>query len=227
MNIQEILNMVDEDIARAEEQQPDNKEENIDFLLSELEASRELDEDRLAEKYLAMHTMYQFLTRPGNLIKILDCKDQLTLGECLPMLTYLPWVKDTEFERLCLEASFCSLYNHFQYGNELEKGFAAIATIKYENEHLHKQMDEVDFQYEPQILLYQVQASMVPFVRRVYEMYPMLEEERINEFCNRIEATLADLELSQERMMFKTRLIYNFMIEADIRCYEGINEEEE
>jgi len=50
MNIQEILNMVDEDIARAEEQQPDNKEENIDFLLSELEASRELDEDRLAEK---------------------------------------------------------------------------------------------------------------------------------------------------------------------------------
>lgn len=49
MNIQEILNMVDEDIARAEEQQPDNKEENIDFLLSELEASRELDEDRLAE----------------------------------------------------------------------------------------------------------------------------------------------------------------------------------
>ena len=53
MNIQEILNMVDEDIARAEEQQPDNKEENIDFLLSELEASRELDEDRLAEKYLA------------------------------------------------------------------------------------------------------------------------------------------------------------------------------
>ena len=59
MNIQEILNMVDEDIARAEEQQPDNKEENIDFLLSELEASRELDEDRLAEKYLAMHTMYQ------------------------------------------------------------------------------------------------------------------------------------------------------------------------
>lgn len=113
MNIQEILNMVDEDIARAEEQQPDNKEENIDFLLSELEASRELDEDRLAEKYLAMHTMYQFLTRPGNLIKILDCKDQLTLGECLPMLTYLPWVKDTEFERLCLEASFCSLYNHF------------------------------------------------------------------------------------------------------------------
>lgn len=31
MNIQEILNMVDEDIARAEEQQPDNKEENIDF----------------------------------------------------------------------------------------------------------------------------------------------------------------------------------------------------
>lgn len=32
MNIQEILNMVDEDIARAEEQQPDNKEENIDFL---------------------------------------------------------------------------------------------------------------------------------------------------------------------------------------------------
>lgn len=100
MNIQEILNMVDEDIARAEEQQPDNKEENIDFLLSELEASRELDEDRLAEKYLAMHTMYQFLTRPGNLIKILDCKDQLTLGECLPMLTYLPWVKDTEFERL-------------------------------------------------------------------------------------------------------------------------------
>ena len=43
MNIQEILNMVDEDIARAEEQQPDNKEENIDFLLSELEASRELD----------------------------------------------------------------------------------------------------------------------------------------------------------------------------------------
>ena len=147
------------------------------------------------------------------------------------MLTYLPWVKDTEFERLCLEASFCSLYNHFQYGNELEKGFAAIATIKlllhhseqllpcfeefqqitYENEHLHKQMDEVDFQYEPQILLYQVQ----------------LEEERINEFCNRIEATLADLELSQERMMFKTRLIYNFMIEADIRCYEGINEEEE
>lgn len=130
MNIQEILNMVDEDIARAEEQQPDNKEENIDFLLSELEASRELDEDRLAEKYLAMHTMYQFLTRPGNLIKILDCKDQLTLGECLPMLTYLPWVKDTEFEQLCLEASFCSLYNHFQYGNELEKGFAAIATIK-------------------------------------------------------------------------------------------------
>ena len=246
MNIQEILNMLDEDIARAEEQQPDNKEENIDFLLSELEASRELDEDRL-EKYLAMHTMYQFLTRPGNLIKILDCKDQLTLGECLPMLTYLPWVKDTEFERLCLEASFCSLYNHFQYGNELEKGFAAIATIKlllhhseqllpcfeefqqiaYENEHLHKQMDEVDFQYEPQILLYQVQASMVPFVRRVYEMYPMLEEERINEFCNRIEATLANLELSQERMMFKTRLIYNFMIEADIRCYEGINEEEE
>lgn len=65
MNIQEILNMLDEDIARAEEQQPDNKEENIDFLLSELEASRELDEDRLAEKYLAMHTMYQFLTRPG------------------------------------------------------------------------------------------------------------------------------------------------------------------
>ena len=57
MNILEILNMVDEDIARAEEQQPDNKEENIDFLLSELEASRELDEDRLAEKYLAMHTM--------------------------------------------------------------------------------------------------------------------------------------------------------------------------
>ena len=55
MNIQEILNMLDEDIARAEEQQPDNKEENIDFLLSELEASRELDEDRLAEKYLAMH----------------------------------------------------------------------------------------------------------------------------------------------------------------------------
>ena len=48
MNIQEILNMVDEDIARAEEQQPDNKEENIDFLLSELEASRELDEDRLS-----------------------------------------------------------------------------------------------------------------------------------------------------------------------------------
>ena len=45
MNIQEILNMVDEDIARAEEQQPDNKEENIDFLLSELEASRELDEN--------------------------------------------------------------------------------------------------------------------------------------------------------------------------------------
>ena len=88
MNIQEILNMLDEDIARAEEQQPDNKEENIDFLLSELEASRELDEDRLAEKYLAMHTMYQFLTRPGNLIKILDCKDQLTLGECLPMLIY-------------------------------------------------------------------------------------------------------------------------------------------
>ena len=40
MNIQEILNMVDEDIARAEEQQPDNKEENIAFLLSELEASR-------------------------------------------------------------------------------------------------------------------------------------------------------------------------------------------
>ena len=34
MNIQEILNMLDEDIARAEEQQPDNKEENIDFLLS-------------------------------------------------------------------------------------------------------------------------------------------------------------------------------------------------
>ena len=34
--------MVDEDIARAEEQQPDNKEENIDFLLSELEASREI-----------------------------------------------------------------------------------------------------------------------------------------------------------------------------------------
>ena len=31
MNIQEILNMVDEDIARAEEQQPDNKEENIDW----------------------------------------------------------------------------------------------------------------------------------------------------------------------------------------------------
>lgn len=29
MNIQEILNMVDEDIARAEEQQPDNKEENM------------------------------------------------------------------------------------------------------------------------------------------------------------------------------------------------------
>ena len=57
MNIQEILNMVDEDIARAEEQQPDNKEENIDFPLSELEASRELDEDRLAEKYQAMHTM--------------------------------------------------------------------------------------------------------------------------------------------------------------------------
>lgn len=27
MNIQEILNMLDEDIARAEEQQPDNKEE--------------------------------------------------------------------------------------------------------------------------------------------------------------------------------------------------------
>ena len=54
MNIQEILNMLDEDIARAEEQQPDNKEENIDFLLSELEASRELDEDRLAEKYLAI-----------------------------------------------------------------------------------------------------------------------------------------------------------------------------
>ena len=63
MNIQEILNMVDEDIARAEEQQPDNKEENIDFLLSELEASRELDEDRLAEKYLAMHTMYQILSK--------------------------------------------------------------------------------------------------------------------------------------------------------------------
>ena len=57
MNIQEILNMLDEDIARAEEQQPDNKEENIDFLLSELEASRELDEDRLAEKYLAMATI--------------------------------------------------------------------------------------------------------------------------------------------------------------------------
>lgn len=55
MNIQEILNMVDEDIARAEEQQPDNKEENIDFLLSELEASRELDEDRLAEKYGHAH----------------------------------------------------------------------------------------------------------------------------------------------------------------------------
>ena len=63
MNIQEILNMLDEDIARAEEQQPDNKEENIDFLLSELEASRELDEDRLAEKYLAMHTMYQLPDR--------------------------------------------------------------------------------------------------------------------------------------------------------------------
>ena len=66
MNIQEILNMVDEDIARAEEQQPDNKEENIDFLLSELEASRELDEDRLAEKYLAMHTMYQFGQQIGR-----------------------------------------------------------------------------------------------------------------------------------------------------------------
>ena len=145
------------------------------------------------------------------------------------------------------ETKWAHNYTFTQDGNELEKGFAAIATIKlllhhseqllpcfeefqqitYENEHLHKQMDEVDFQYEPQILLYQVQASMVPFVRRVYEMYPMLEEERINEFCNRIEATLADLELSQERMMFKTRLIYNFMIEADIRCYEGINEEEE
>ena len=54
MNIQEILNMVDEDIARAEEQQPDNKEENIDFLLSELEASRELDEDRLLGKHTGM-----------------------------------------------------------------------------------------------------------------------------------------------------------------------------
>ena len=247
MNIQEILKMVDEDIARAEKQLPDNEEENIDFLLSELEASRELDEDQLAEKYLAMHSMYKFLTRPGNLIKILDCKDLLTLGECLPTLTCLPWVQDTEFERLCLEASFCSLFEHFQYGNELEKGFAAIAIIKlllrhseqfspcfeefqqmaYENEHLHKHMDEVDFQYEPKILLYQVQASMVPFVRRVYEMYPMLEEETINDFCNRIETTLADLELSQERMMYKTRLIYNFMIEVDIRSYEGINEEEE
>ena len=45
MNIQEILKMVDEDIARAEKQLPDNEEENIDFLLSELEASRELDEE--------------------------------------------------------------------------------------------------------------------------------------------------------------------------------------
>ena len=177
MNIQEILKMVDEDIARAEKQLPDNEEENIDFLLSELEASRELDEDQLAEKYLAMHSMYKFLTRPGNLIKILDCKDLLTLGECLPTLTCLPWVQDTEFERLCLEASFCSLFEHFQYGNELEKGFAAIAIIK--------------------LLL------------------------------RRIETTLADLELSQERMMYKTRLIYNFMIEVDIRPYEGINEEEE
>ena len=230
MNIQEILNMVDEDIARAEEQQPDNKEENIDFLLSELEASRELDEDQLAEKYLAMHTMYQFLTRPGNLIKILDCKDQLTLGEYLPMLTYLPWVKDPEFERLCLEKGFAAIATIkllLHHSEQLLPCFEEFQQITYENEHLHKQMDEVDFQYEPQILLYQVQASMVPFVRRVYEMYPMLEEERINEFCNRIEATLADLELSQERMMFKTRLIYNFMIEADIRCYEGINEEEE
>ena len=130
MNIQEILNMIDEDITRAEKQLPDKKEENIDSLLSELEASREFDEDHLTKKLLAMHTMYEFLTRPGNLIKTLDCKDQLTLGECLPMLTCLPRVKDTEFERLCLEVSFCSLFNHFQYGNELEKGFAAIATIK-------------------------------------------------------------------------------------------------
>lgn len=125
---------------------------------------------------------------------------------------------------------FCSHCNHKITASSLRAAlpcFEEFQQITYENEHLHKQMDEVDFQYEPQILLYQVQASMVPFVRRVYEMYPMLEEERINEFCNRIEATLADLELSQERMMFKTRLIYNFMIEADIRCYEGINEEEE
>lgn len=77
MNIQEILNMLDEDIARAEEQQPDNKEENIDFLLSELEASRELDEDRLAEKYLAMHTMYQFLTNRVILSKYLTVKISL------------------------------------------------------------------------------------------------------------------------------------------------------
>ena len=55
--------MLDEDIARAEEQQPDNKEENIDFLLSELEASRELDEDRLAEK-IPGHAHYVSIPYP-------------------------------------------------------------------------------------------------------------------------------------------------------------------
>lgn len=238
MEIREILKMIDEDIACVETQLPDDSE-NINSLLSELSATLSMDKHHVAKKLVATQSMWEFLIQPGNFIKILECKDLLTLGGCLPMLAYLPWVENTEYEQLCLEAAFCALYTHFQSGDILEKGLAAIDIIKllrrhfdkltpcfeeflqmaYDREDIHKQMDEVDFQYDSQLLFLQIEASMLPFMRFVCKMYPTLVEEEMNEFCEKVEETLADFELSQQKMMLKTQLFYNYILEEDIRSY--------
>lgn len=244
MDAKDIVNMSNEneDIADGE---LEFTEEDINILVDELMSIKDLGEDALTEQFVAIYSLWQFLKQPGGMMSIYECEDALSLAECLMLVTQLPWVKDTDFDDLCIGAAYRMQFRHFEYSDDLEKGFAAmdiqhlltnygtqIAHIIDELKQLaacdsqfKEVMDKVDFGCGNKLFMDQIQCAMIPSIRDLYIMYPQLEDPEMTNHCNELEQRMGE-DMPIQRILQKAYSLCNF-IEEKIKAYDAADDDDD
>jgi hypothetical protein len=242
MDLQETIEIIERDINIIHSL---DSGRGINELIDAALSARKLDNDHLADTVLSIYDLQQYFHQSGNLTKVLDTPDLLDTAEVLIWMFQQPWLKNPDTDNTYIAFAFCVLYRHFEYGNELEKGLAAVEIINllrkftdpmtaiaeefqdlaYDTPSLRKNINEEDFHYEPYFLLVQIQFSMIPFICHLHAMFPYMKQEEIYEHFKKIEGFMADFNISVKKILQKANLLCNFIFETKMKQYEKASEE--
>ena len=107
MEIKEILEAVDRDIA---EYDASSLHKNLDSLVSSLLRIEESKKENLVDIHIAMKDLHGFLQQSGNLIKVIDSRDLLNTAKALLIISRSPWCKNTISENVycIMSPEFCT-----------------------------------------------------------------------------------------------------------------------